>query len=165
VSSVRARSCRPLNSSVRFLKEMSWQVQSRAKVDGSLMKNTQSQSTQLGAAVCSASFRARLMPAGSCSSVWSSAVQAHARRLARASGRMVGFAIQSSCAIPRPASLAGVHVVRRVNGWSAQSERNLTTRCTGPGRGVASRTALCGEHRCTIHSSGTLVARSGELKR
>ena len=129
------------------------------------MKKGQSQSSQLGTAVCSALAQVRLVRASFRAVVWSAAVQGGPRRLARPCGHKVGFAIQSGRAVPFQCFLGGLRVVRRFIGWSGQSERNLTTHCTGPGRGDASRTALCGEHRCTAYSSGTLVARSGELKR
>jgi len=129
------------------------------------MKKGQSQSSQLGTAVCSALAQVCLVRASFRAAVWSAAVQGGPRRLARASGHEVGSAIQLGRAVPCQRFLGGLHVVRRSSNWAGQSERNLTTRCTGPGRGVASRTALCGKHRCTAYSSGTLVARSGELQR
>ena len=129
------------------------------------MKSTQVQSSQSGVVACSALAQARLAQASFRVAVWSGAVQSRARRLARASGRTVGYAIQSGRAVPFQRFLGGLHIAGRFIGWAGQVERNLTTRCTGPGRGVASRIARCGEHRCTVFSSGTLVARSGELQR
>ena len=58
--------------------------------------------------------------------------------------RSLGSAIQLHCAVPRHVVLAALMQGPEHHRCAGQGQRNLTTRCSGPGRGVglASRAVL-----------------------
>ena len=51
-------------------------------------------------------------------------------------GRELGFAIQLRRAVPRHVFLAAFMQGREFHRCAGQDQRNLTARCSGPGRGV-----------------------------
>ena len=51
-------------------------------------------------------------------------------------GRELGFAIQLRCAVPRHVVLAALVKGSECRRRAGQDQRNLTSRCSGPGRGV-----------------------------